>query len=543
VHRVDATADATVEHSDADLLAAIRAGDDTAYAELWTRHQAAARRMARQIAPPGDVDDLVSESYYRVLRAVKTGGGPQDAFRPYLFSTMRRFAIDTARSYRQRVKLTGEPADLEVEPAASAADVAAVNAEQHAAWRAWASLPEASRAVLWHVVVERQTSAEIAPILGTSPNGVALRAGRAKERLRQAFLQQYLAATDDEECRETRRRLGAYVRDALSSRDRAAVDEHLARCEPCRAALLEIDDVNDTLRAVIAPIILGGALAAGHYFSSGSSAADAASLGVDANGKPAPGHPGTESSAPPGRSHRFWPSGSKTAIWIAAAIAALIAAVLVVIAVIPGSPKRSQQAAPNATASVSGSALGLGARGSGGSTSGPGNATVTSAPGTGGGQASGGAPLPGAAGRPTAAASPGSTAAAGPTGPPAGGHAATAIPPAGQQPTAPSPVPAAPAPAPSSAPPVTVRETVAVAIPDPAASVTLSVPVRWTIEEVEAAGIAVTGCTGLHTTTVRCLNVGVGPTLAVGVQGVRATGAMLHVVTVGLGGGVHDYRL
>ena len=95
---VDATADATVEHSDADLLAAVRAGDDTAYAELWTRHQAAARRMARQIAPPGDVDDLVSESYYRVLRAIKAGGGPQDAFRPYLFSTMRRFAIDTARS-------------------------------------------------------------------------------------------------------------------------------------------------------------------------------------------------------------------------------------------------------------------------------------------------------------------------------------------------------------------------------------------------------------------------------------------------------------
>src|SRR5439155_18660063 len=58
--------------------------------------------------------------------------------------------------------------------------------------------------------------------------------------------------------------------------------------------------------------------------------------------------------------------------------------------------------------------------------------------------------------------------------------------------------------------PVTVREVVDVAIPDPAASVTLSVPTRWTIEAVDAAGIAVTGCTGLHTTTVRCLNLGVG---------------------------------
>ena len=153
-------AGAAVERSDADLLAAVRAGDDAAYAELWTRHQGAARRMAAQVAEPGDVDDLVSESYYRVLRVVKAGSGPQDAFRPYLFSTMRRFAIDTARSYQRRVTLTDQAADLEAEPAPSAADVAAVNAEQHAAWRAWASLPEASRAVLWHVVVERQTRSE-----------------------------------------------------------------------------------------------------------------------------------------------------------------------------------------------------------------------------------------------------------------------------------------------------------------------------------------------------------------------------------------------
>jgi hypothetical protein len=53
-----------------------------------------------------------SESYYRLLRVVKAGGGPQDAFRPYLFSTMRRFAIDTARSYRRRVTLTDQAADL-----------------------------------------------------------------------------------------------------------------------------------------------------------------------------------------------------------------------------------------------------------------------------------------------------------------------------------------------------------------------------------------------------------------------------------------------
>ena len=109
---MSASADANVEHSDADLLAAVRAGDDSAYAELWTRHQAAARRMAAQVAPPRDVDDLVSESYYRVLRVVKAGHGPHDAFRPYLFSTMRRFAIDKARSYERRVTLTDQNEDI-----------------------------------------------------------------------------------------------------------------------------------------------------------------------------------------------------------------------------------------------------------------------------------------------------------------------------------------------------------------------------------------------------------------------------------------------
>ena len=563
-------ASAAVERSDADLLAAVRAGDDAAYAELWTRHQAAARRMAAQVVEPGDVDDLVSESYYRVLRVVKAGSGPQDAFRPYLFSTMRRFAIDTARSYKRRVTLTDQAADLEAEPAPSAADVAAVNAEQHAAWRAWASLPEASRAVLWHVVVERQTPAEIAPILGTSPNGVTLRARRAKERLRQAFLQQHLAATDNQECRETRRQLGPYIRDALSSRDRAAVDEHLAGCERCRAVLLEIDDVNDTLRAAIAPVILGGGLAAGHYLSSAGSAGQAAAFGVSPIGSGGPGGAGAKSGALPAGSRRFWPSRSKTVTLAVVAAAAVIVALLVILGIIRGSPNQSPRAAPNPpTALSSQGAPGPITTGSGGSSvaSSTPHGTITSAPGSGGVRPPGGAPLPGGVQLPGGASLPGgvqrpaaglprgTAAAAGGTRPAPAGPAASAGAPAGQQPAATSTAPAGQQPAatstapaaavspPASPSPATIRETVAVAIPDPAASVTLSVPTRWTIEAVDAAGIAVTGCTGLHTTTVHCLNLGVGQTLTVHVQGIRTAGAMLHVTTVGLGGGVRDYPL
>jgi hypothetical protein len=465
---------------------------------------------------------------------------------------MRRFAIDTARSYQSRVTLTDQAADLEAEPAPSAADVAAVNAEQRAAWRAWASLPEASRAVLWHVVVERQTPAEIAPILGTSPNGVTLRARRAKERLRQAFLQQHLAATDNQECRETRRLLGPYLRDALSSRDRAAVDEHLAGCERCRAVLLEIDDVNNTLRAAIAPVILGGALAAGHYLSSTGSAGHAAAFGVSPIGSGgAPGGAGAKSGASPAGSQRFWPSRSKSVTLAVVAAAAVIAALLVILGVIRGAPNQSPHAAPNpSTAPSSQGAHGPITTGSGESSvaSSTPDGTVASAPASRGAPPAGGAPPPGRAQRPAAGLPQGAVAPGGGTRPAAAGPAANAAPPAAQQSPVTSAAPAGAAPAAAAPPqpspsPVTVREAVAVAIPDPAASVTLTVPTRWTIEAVDAAGIAVTGCTGLHTTTVHCLNLGVGRTLAVHVQGIRTASAMLHVTTVGLGGGVRDYPL
>jgi RNA polymerase sigma factor (sigma-70 family) len=268
------------EPSDAELLRAVATGDESAYALLWTRHAGAARRLAAQLTRPSNVDDLVSEAFLRVLRAVKGGGGPDTAFRPYLFNTMRRFTIDAARSYHQRVTLTDDDGDLDVLHAESAGDVYSADAEQQAAWLAWQSLPEESRTLLWHLIVEEETPAQIAPLLGVSANGVSSRAVRARERLRQAFLAQHVAHTDDEECRRTRTALGGYVRDALSARDRAAVELHLADCRHCAAALTELRDVNMTLRMVIAPLVLGGAAVSARYLTATHHAAAAGTVAV-----------------------------------------------------------------------------------------------------------------------------------------------------------------------------------------------------------------------------------------------------------------------
>jgi RNA polymerase sigma factor (sigma-70 family) len=259
------TVEPMLERSDADIMAAVRAGDESAFGLLWQRHEMAALRLARQISSPSNAEDLVSEAFARVLRALRQGAGPDGGFRPYLCATLRNINIDTGRSYHQRVTLTDDEAAFEGEPAASAADVVLDNDLGRAAWLAWASLPATTRTLLWHLVVEDESPAQIAPLLGTTPNGVSSRAVRARERLRQAFLQQQLAEAPQESCRRARRHFGAYVRDALSARDRAQVEAHLRDCEAgCAAALFEVNDVNETLRAVIAPLVLGGGAVAGY---------------------------------------------------------------------------------------------------------------------------------------------------------------------------------------------------------------------------------------------------------------------------------------
>src|SRR4051794_6013632 len=83
--------------SDAELIAAVRGGDSAAYGQLFERHQAAALRLARQLAGPSDADDLVSDAFTKVLAVLSAGGGPDLAFRAYLLTAVRRLHVDKIR--------------------------------------------------------------------------------------------------------------------------------------------------------------------------------------------------------------------------------------------------------------------------------------------------------------------------------------------------------------------------------------------------------------------------------------------------------------
>jgi len=246
--------------SDAELIAASRSGDTSAYATLYQRHAASALSLARHLMRGhAEADDAVAEAFARVLSQLRGGGGPDGAFRPYLLTTVRRVAYDRFRAEQRQVS----SGDLsEYDPGEPFVDPAVAGLERRIIARAYSSLPERWRAILWHTAVEGARPAEIAELLGVTPNGAAALAYRAREGLRQAYLQMHLTGVVRQECRPVVARLAAYVRGGLSKREASGVEAHLDGCADCEAMYAELADVNSSLQSVLGPIVLGSAFAA-----------------------------------------------------------------------------------------------------------------------------------------------------------------------------------------------------------------------------------------------------------------------------------------
>ena len=328
--------------TDAALIAAVRAGDRAAFAQLYERHERAARRMARQLsASPHDVDDLVAEAFARVFDMLSAGRGPDSAFRAYLLTAVRNGMYERARRDR-RLELSedmgrhdrGEPW---VDPAEAELNSAL-------AARAFASLPERWRTVLWYSEVEQESTAEVGSRLGLRPNAVAALAYRAREGLRQAFLQAHVSGCDEEACREAVARLGSWTRDRISTGDAARVEAHLATCRRCRQVAAELEEVNSGLRGLLSPLLLGGAatgpLAALLRDSAGGASTGAASAGAASAGAGA-------ASAAVASGGTAAVAGGSVLGWLAGAHAGPAAAVLTAV-VVGGTAVAAGVAVPHA---------------------------------------------------------------------------------------------------------------------------------------------------------------------------------------------------
>ena len=100
--------------------------------------------------------------------------------------------------------------------------------------------------MLWHTAVEDESPSEVAPLLGLTANATAVLAHRAREGLKQAYLQAHVsqALTAGGDCARYADRLGAYARGGLRMRAERGLRKHLEECPPCRQAALEVEDLN-----------------------------------------------------------------------------------------------------------------------------------------------------------------------------------------------------------------------------------------------------------------------------------------------------------
>jgi RNA polymerase sigma factor (sigma-70 family) len=320
-----ATVPADVEGpSDAELIEAVRKGTVSAYGALYERHVAAAYNLARQLSrSPAEADDLVSEAFAKVLDTLRGGRGPDSAFRAYLLTALRHTAYDKTRRDR-KVELSDDVSTVSGVSLEAVSeefdDTAVAGLERSLAAQAFARLPERWQAVLWHTEIEGQSPAEVAPLLGLTANGVSALAYRAREGLRQAYLQVHLAETDDRHCRAAAEKLGAWTRGGLAKREKAQVEAHLDTCERCRALAAELADVNGAMRVFVAPLVLGaGALG---YLATTGGAATAGSAIVAGGAAGAAGAAGGAAASLP----RQFIGVALSGVALAAAIALSLAA-------------------------------------------------------------------------------------------------------------------------------------------------------------------------------------------------------------------------
>lgn len=262
------------------LLRRLRGGQDDAFSELFEQHAPAVRRLARSLAnDASEAEDITAETFFRVLRAIKRGNGPNDNVRGYLLTVARRVAWEW-KGASHDVPVS----DDELTSRAGATEPAASkSAEYSLITRAFTSLPERWRTVLWRTEVEGAQPAVVAPHFGLSPNATAALARRARQGLRAAYLQAHLGTHDGNNgCRPVLDKLGSYTAGAVTAAEASRISAHLGGCSGCRSTQDELRDVCHSLRANSAAIVLAvpavaalgsGALSTGTAMAPGKLAA------------------------------------------------------------------------------------------------------------------------------------------------------------------------------------------------------------------------------------------------------------------------------
>jgi RNA polymerase sigma factor (sigma-70 family) len=254
----DVTDDPALD-SDASLIRATREGVPDAFGALWQRHHAAAIGLARSLAP-ACAEDLAADAFARVLRAIRSGAGPVDAFRPYLLATVRTRFVDHYRAEQHTFACADDSTFDRV--VTSQPDEHDADSPPDRARQAWSSLTSREQWVIWATVVAGYSNTEVAAQLGVKPTTAAVWLHRSRERLRFAYLTNQLEPATDAVCQSYRNRFASCLRGTLSQRSHDRLLDHLDACGACRTAYAGLDGLNRRMPAMIWPALVASGFVA-----------------------------------------------------------------------------------------------------------------------------------------------------------------------------------------------------------------------------------------------------------------------------------------
>jgi DNA-directed RNA polymerase specialized sigma24 family protein len=232
------------------LVHLARNGDIRAFAELVQRHSWTAWEAAYAVTgDAGDAAEAVSESFTKLLKPGRVVRYEDSlALQTAILSTTRATAIETVR------RSGHDGADGVYDIGGSGARETRARGGLPIVSAAFRSLPERWRSVLWLIEVQGIEPEMAAAVLGVSGNGLAQLAIRARNGLRERYLQAHMQARVADGCRPMVEHLAAYVTRQMTPHDAARVDRHLGGCVECKQRLLDLEDLGATLRSLAVPI-------------------------------------------------------------------------------------------------------------------------------------------------------------------------------------------------------------------------------------------------------------------------------------------------
>jgi RNA polymerase sigma-70 factor (ECF subfamily) len=172
------------------MLGAANAGGDWAWRELYRAFAPPLDGYLRLRGVP-DADDIVGETFLRVVRHLERFEGDESAFRSWVFTIARNLVVDAARKRDRRPSDATPIRSLQsIGPVAAFEDDTVGTLGTAEAIRALTELTDDQRDVLLLRVVADLSIAQVAQVLGRREGAVKMLQARALAALRRTSIRE-----------------------------------------------------------------------------------------------------------------------------------------------------------------------------------------------------------------------------------------------------------------------------------------------------------------------------------------------------------------